>query len=94
MQDLLRGALVGLGWPAGRPPTTGKRQDCRKVAVPLLGSRCRVFPKNVMLVVVALEAALWLLLGCGEANNRGIGRRAGGGGTRTVPAKGTRIQWW
>ena len=34
----------------------GRRQDCRRVAVPLLGSGCRAFSKNVAVDVLALEA--------------------------------------
>ena len=69
--------LVGLGWPAGSPPAAGRRQDCRKVAVSLLGFGCRAFPKDVMLVIMALEAASWLLSGCGNGGNLNVGRWAG-----------------
>ncbi len=45
--------------------------------MPLLGSGCRAFPKEVALDVVALEAALWLLSEHGDGNDLDIGRRVG-----------------
>jgi hypothetical protein len=77
MQDLLRGVLVGLGWPAGGLPTAVRRQDGRRVAMPLLGYGCRAFPKGVALDIVVLEAASWLLLGRSNGNDLNVGRRVG-----------------
>ncbi len=77
MRDLLRGALTGLGQPVGGPPAAGRRQDGRRVAVPLLGSRCRAFCKDVTLDVMALEAALWLLSGRGNSDNLDVRRQVG-----------------
>ena len=65
--------LVGLGRPVGGPPAARRRQDCRRVVVP---SGCRAFPKDVALVVVALEVASRLLSGCGDDNNLNVGRQS------------------
>jgi hypothetical protein len=70
-RDSLRGALVGLG----RPRAVGGGAGGRRVAVPLLGSGCRAFPKDVASDVAASEAASWLLSRRGD--DAGVGRRAG-----------------
>jgi hypothetical protein len=77
MRDLLRGALVGLGHSAGGQPAARRRQDSRRVAMPLMGSGCRAFPKDVALDVVVLEAASWLLSGRGDGDDLNVGRRVG-----------------
>jgi hypothetical protein len=58
-----------------RAVMAGRRQDGRRVAVPLLGSGCRAFPKDVALDVVVSEAASWLLLGCGTGDDLNVRRR-------------------
>ncbi len=77
MRDLLRGALIGLGRPAGKLPTARRRQDGRRVAVPLLGSGCRTFSKDIASDIVASEAASWLLLGRGNGDNLDVRWRVG-----------------
>ena len=60
MRDSLRRLLVWLG-RSGNPPNAGGRPGGRRVAVPLLGSGCRAFPRDVASDVAASEAASWLL---------------------------------
>jgi hypothetical protein len=60
MQNLMRRLLVRGLVRSGKPPFVaagGGPGGGRRVAVPLLGSGCRAFPKDVAADVAASEAA-------------------------------------
>lgn len=81
MRDSLRRSLVGgLARSGGHPVAAdggGPGGGGRRVAVPLLGSGCRAFPKDVASDVAASEAASWLLSGrAGDDDD--VERRAAG----------------